>query len=261
MAARVVAIANQKGGVGKTTTAISLGATLAAYERQILLVDLDPQSNCSSGLGFHGSGGEPTSYDLILGAATVETAVRPTEFPHLAVIPATPDLAGAEVGLVGMVGREFRLRDALAEGRTAPYDFVLVDCPPSLGLLTLNALAAADGLLVPIQCEYFAMEGVSMLMSTVDEVRRYLNPGLAIDGVLLTMYDERTNLAQQVADEVRGVFGDLVFETLVPRNVRLAEAPSFGRPIHAYDLRSRGSQAYLELGREYLLRRESAHVG
>jgi chromosome partitioning protein len=260
MAARVVAIANQKGGVGKTTTAISLGATLAAYERQTLLVDLDPQSNCSSGLGFRGDG-EPTSYDLVLGETTVETAVRPTEFPHLAVIPATPDLAGAEVELVGMVGREFRLRDALAGDSTGRYQFVLVDCPPSLGLLTLNALAAADGLLVPIQCEYFAMEGVSMLMSTVDEVRRFLNPGLTIDGVLLTMYDERTKLAQQVADEVRGVFGDLVFETLVPRNVRLAEAPSFGRPIHAYDLRSRGSQAYLELGREYLLRRESAHVG
>jgi chromosome partitioning protein len=259
--ARVVAVANQKGGVGKTTTAISLGATLAAYERRTLLVDLDPQSNCTSGLGHRGDSGAPTSYDLLLGAATVETAAQPTEFPHLAVIPATPDLAGAEVELVGMVGREFRLRDALSAGAVGPYEFALVDCPPSLGLLTLNALAAADGLLVPIQCEYFAMEGVSMLMSTVDEVRRYLNPGLTIDGILLTMYDERTNLAQQVADEVRGVFGDLVFETFVPRNVRLAEAPSFGRPIHAYDLRSRGSQAYLELGREYLLRRERAHVG
>jgi len=258
MAARIVAVANQKGGVGKTTTAISLGATLAAYERQTLLVDLDPQSNCSAGLGFRGDGIRPTSYDLILGVATVETAAQPSEFPHLALVPATPDLAGAEVELVGMVGREFRLRDALAGDHTNPYDFVLVDCPPSLGLLTLNALSAADGLLVPIQCEYFAMEGVSMLMSTVDEVRRFLNPGLTIDGILLTMYDERTNLAQQVADEVRGVFGDLVFETLVPRNVRLAEAPSFGRPIHAYDLRSRGSQAYLELGREYLLRRENA---
>ena len=259
--ARVVAVANQKGGVGKTTTAISLGATLAAYERQVLLVDLDPQSNCSSGLGFVGNAVAPTSYDLVLGGASVESASQPTEFPHLTVIPATPHLAGAEVELVGMVGREFRLRDALAGDHTQRYDFVLVDCPPSLGLLTLNALAAADGLLVPIQCEYFAMEGVSMLMSTVEEVRRFLNPGLTIDGILLTMYDERTNLARQVADEVRGVFGDLVFETQVPRNVRLAEAPSFGRPIHAYDLRSRGSQAYLELGREYLTRRESTHVG
>jgi chromosome partitioning protein len=225
------------------------------------LIDLDPQSNCSSGLGFVGDGSGLTSYDLILGGTTMEAAVQPTDFPHLSIVPATPDLAGAEVELVGMVGREFRLRDAVSSEQTGRYDFVLVDCPPSLGLLTLNALAAADGLLVPIQCEYFAMEGVSMLMSTVDEVRRFLNPRLTIDGILLTMYDERTNLAQQVAEEVRGVFGDLVFETLVPRNVRLAEAPSFGRPIHAYDLRSRGSQAYLELGREYLLRRENAHVG
>lgn len=252
MTARVVVVANQKGGVGKTTTAISLGATLAAYERRTLLVDLDPQSNCSSGLGFSDLDGEPTSYDLLLGGVTLEPVVRPTAFPHLGIVPATPHLAGAEVELVGMVGREFRLRDALADDLLAGYEYVLVDCPPSLGLLTLNALAAADGLLVPIQCEYFAMEGVSMLMGTVDEVRRFLNPRLSIDGVLLTMYDERTNLAQQVAAEVRGVFGDLVFDTVVPRNVRLAEAPSFGRPIHAYDLRSRGSQAYLELGREYL---------
>jgi chromosome partitioning protein len=160
-----------------------------------------------------------------------------------------------------MVGREFRLREALARERIAAHEFILIDCPPSLGLLTLNALAAADALLVPIQCEYFAMEGVSMLMTTIDEVRRFLNPNLMIDGILLTMYDERTNLAQQVAEEVRGVFGQLVFETVVPRNVRLAEAPSFGRPIHAYDLRSRGSQAYLHLGREYLDRMTISHGG
>jgi chromosome partitioning protein len=261
MAARVLAVANQKGGVGKTTTAISLGATLAAYERQVLLVDLDPQSNCSSGLGFGGDLAGMTSYELILGNATVTTAARLTEFPYLTIVPATPSLAGAEVELVGMVGREFRLRDALTATELERYEFVFVDCPPSLGLLTLNALAAADGLLVPIQCEYFAMEGVSNLMTTIDEVRRFLNPGLTIDGILLTMYDERTNLAQQVADEVRSVFGELVFEAVVPRNVRLAEAPSFGRPIHAYDLRSRGSQAYLQLGREYLQRMEKAHVG
>ena len=256
MRARIVAVANQKGGVGKTTTAISLGAALAAYERRTLLVDVDPQSNCTSGLGQRPQPGEPTSYNLLLGSASVAEVARPTEFPHLGLVPATPELAGAEVELVGMVGREFRLRDALSVDAVAGYAFALVDCPPSLGLLTLNALAAADGLLVPIQCEYFAMEGVSNLMATIDEVRRFLNPALAIDGILLTMYDERTNLAQQVADEVRGVFGDLVFETVVPRNVRLAEAPSFGRPIHAYDLRSRGSQAYLELGREYLQRME-----
>ncbi len=256
--ARVVVVANQKGGVGKTTTTISLGATLAAYERRTLLIDLDPQSNCSSGLGQLPSGGEPTSYEVILGTATVGEASRRTEFPHLSMVAATPDLAGAEVELVGMVGREFRLREALVAQETSGFEFVFVDCPPSLGLLTLNALTAADGLLVPIQCEYFAMEGVSNLMASVEEVRRYLNPGLSIDGVLLTMYDERTNLAQQVAEEVRAVFGDVVFETVVPRNVRLAEAPSHGRPIHAYDLRSRGSQAYLELGREYLQRMEAA---
>ena len=254
VATRVVVVANQKGGVGKTTTAISLGATLAAYEHKTLLVDLDPQSNCSSGLGFGGGECAATSYDVLLGDKTTEQAIRPTEFPHLSIIPATPHLAGAEVELVGMVGREFRLREALVREQIAAFEFILVDCPPSLGLLTLNALAAADALLVPIQCEYFAMEGVSMLMTTVDEVRRFLNPNLVIDGILLTMYDERTNLAQQVAEEVRGVFGQQVFETVVPRNVRLAEAPSFGRPIHAYDLRSRGSQAYLQLGREYLER-------
>jgi chromosome partitioning protein len=249
---RVVAVANQKGGVGKTTTAISLGATLAAYENSTLVVDLDPQSNCTSGLGVQPKPGDATSYQLLTGDVALEDAVRSTDFPHLAMVPATPDLAGAEVELVGMVGREFRLRDALRG--VAGYRFVLVDCPPSLGLLTLNALAAADALLIPIQCEYFALEGVSELMRTVEEVRRFLNPNLAIDGVLLTMYDERTNLAQQVAGEVREVFGDLVFDSVVPRNIRLAEAPSFGRPIQAYDLRCRGSQAYLHLGQEYLAR-------
>jgi chromosome partitioning protein len=251
---RVVAVANQKGGVGKTTTAINLGATLAAYERRTLLVDLDPQSNCTTGLGHDLPEGAPTTYDVLTGRIELAAAVRETEFPHLALVPATPDLAGAEVELVGMVGREFRLRESLAN--VDGYRYVVIDCPPSLSLLTVNAMAAADALLVPIQCEYFAMEGVSKLLRTVEEVRRFLNPELAIDGVLLTMYDDRTNLAQQVAEEVRSVFGELVFETVVPRNVRLAEAPSFGRPIHAYDLRSKGAQAYLQLGREYLARTE-----
>ncbi len=249
---RVIAIVNQKGGVGKTTTAISLGAALAAYERRTLLVDLDPQGNCTAGLGVDATGAS-TTYEVLTGQEELRDVIRPTEFPHLSLVPATQELAGAEVELVGMVGREFRLREALSG-----YDgsrFVLVDCPPSLGLLTVNALAAADALVVPIQCEYFAMEGVSNLLKTVDEIRRFLNPELAIDGILLTMYDDRTRLAQQVAQEVRSVFGDLVFETVVPRNVRLAEAPSFGRPIHAYDLRSSGAQAYLALGREYLARR------
>ena len=256
MTPRVLAVANQKGGVGKTTTAISLGATLAAYERPTLLVDMDPQSNCSSGVGVEVASGDPTTYQVITGDAEISAAVRRTDFPHLSIVPATPDLAGAEVELVSMVGREFRLRDALRRLDSCRY--VVIDCPPSLGLLTINALAAADALLIPIQCEYFALEGVSELMRTVDEVRRFLNPNLAIDGVLMTMYDERTNLARQVVQEVRSVFGDLVFETVVPRNIRLAEAPSFGRPIQAYDLRCRGSQAYLHLGREYLDRTEVA---
>jgi chromosome partitioning protein len=251
----VVVIANQKGGVGKTTTAISLGATLAAYERRTLLVDLDPQANCSSGLGVEVPDGAPTTYSLIGGHATAAEATIATPFPHLSLIPSTPDLAGAEVELVGMVGREYRLRDALSSIDDVPY--VIVDCPPSLGLLTINGLAAADAVLIPIQCEYYALEGVRELLRTLDEVRRYVNPRLAVDGILLTMYDERTNLSKQVADEVRNVFGNQVFNAIVPRNVRLAEAPSFGRPIHAYDLRSRGAQAYLELGREYLARLES----
>jgi chromosome partitioning protein len=254
---RVVAVVNQKGGVGKTTTVINLGAALGAYERRTLLIDLDPQGNCTAGLGVQVDAGAATTYEVLTGQVPLRDAVRATEFPHLSLLPATPELAGAEVELVGMVGREFRLREALDgfdDGR-----FVLVDCPPSLGLLTVNALAGADALIVPIQCEYFAMEGVSNLLKTVDEVRRFLNPELAIDGIVLTMYDDRTNLAQQVAQEVRSVFGDLVFEAVVPRNVRLAEAPSFGRPILAYDLRSKGAQAYLQLGREYLTRMAGNH--
>jgi chromosome partitioning protein len=254
---RVVAIVNQKGGVGKTTTAISLGAALAAYERRTLLIDLDPQGNCTAGLGVDVAAGVPTTYEVLTGQERLMDAIRPTAFPHLSLVPATPELAGAEVELVGMVGREFRLREAFSG--FSGSEFVFVDCPPSLGMLTVNGLAAADALVVPIQCEYFAMEGVSNLLKTVDEVRRFLNPELAIDGILLTMYDDRTNLAQQVAQEVRSVFGDLVFEAVVPRNVRLAEAPSFGRPIHAYDLRSKGAQAYLELGREYLTRMGENH--
>ncbi len=255
---RIVAVANQKGGVGKTTTAINLGAALAAYEHEVLLVDLDPQANCTSGVGIEVSEDTPTTYQLLTGTADLGQVRRGTAFPHLDILPATADLAGAEIELVGMVGREFRLGTSLREvDRT---ELVFVDCPPSLGLLTVNALTAADAILIPIQCEYFALEGVSDLMRTVEEVRRFLNPGLAIDGIVLTMYDERTNLAQQVAEEVRAAFSAMVFDTVVPRNVRLAEAPSFGRPVHAYDLRCRGSRAYLDLGREYLARLERSHA-
>lgn len=258
MKPRVIAVANQKGGVGKTTTVINLGATLAAYEHPTLLVDLDPQSNCTSGLGIDGANSKaPSAYKVLMGLAEAADAILPSAFPHLGAMTSTPDLAGAEVELVGMVGREFRLRDALAE--IEGFRYLFIDCPPALGQLTINALTAADALIVPIQCEYFALEGVSELMKTVDDVRRFLNPSLTIDGILLTMFDERTNLSRQVADEVREVFGDLVFETVIPRNVRLAEAPSFGRPIHAYDLRSRGAQAYLHLGKEFLSRMEGAH--
>jgi len=255
---RIVAVANQKGGVGKTTTVVNLGATLAAYEQPTLLVDLDPQSNCTSGLGVEGvTDLNETSYGLFVNGANPKEMVRPTGFPHLSIIPATPELAGAEVELVGMVGREFRIRDSLRQ--IEDFRYLLVDCPPALGQLTINALTAADGLLIPVQCEYFALEGVKELMRTVEEVRRFLNPALALDGVILTMFDDRTNLARQVADEVRLVFGDLVFEVPIPRNIRLAEAPSFGRPIHAYDLRSRGAQSYLRLGREYLERVEAMY--
>ncbi len=251
MKPRVLAVANQKGGVGKTTTVINLGASLAVYEQPTLLVDLDPQSNCTSGLGYEPSETDPTAYRLLADDLPEgRPAYCHTQFPYLDLVPSTADLAGAEVELVGMVGREFRLRDALAPFHE--HRFILIDCPPSLGLLTINALAAADAVLIPIQCEYFALEGVSELMRTIEEVRRYLNPALTIDAVLLTMYDERTNLGQQVADEVRRVFGDLVQPSLIPRNVRLAEAPSFGLPVHAYDLRCRGAQAYLSVGRHFL---------
>ena len=256
MKPRVLAVANQKGGVGKTTTVINLGASLAVYEQPTLLVDLDPQSNCTSGIGFEPSQNDPTSYRL-LADDLPEGGPRycRTSFPFLDLVPSTTDLAGAEVELVGMVGREFRLRNAFAAFHDHRY--ILIDCPPSLGLLTINALAAADAVLIPIQCEYFALEGVTELMRTIEEVRRYLNPALTIEAVVLTMYDERTNLGQQVADEVRRVFGDLVQPAMIPRNVRLAEAPSFGQPVHAYDLRCRGAQAYLAVGREFLRRQES----
>jgi len=245
----ILAVANQKGGVGKTTTAINLGAALAALEREVLLVDCDPQGNATRGLGQTAT--PPNLYQVLTGAATAEAAVRPSGFPHLDLLPADRELVGVEVEFTGLEDWEGRLREALAPLRER-YATILLDCPPSLGHLTVSALAAASEVLVPLQCEYFALEGISELMRTVDRVRGGLNPGLEIAGIVLTMYDERTNLAQDVAGEARRHFGSKVFDTMVPRNVRLAEAPSHGMPVLGYDIKCRGAEAYLDLAREML---------
>jgi chromosome partitioning protein len=248
---RVIAIANQKGGVGKTTTAVNLAASLAAAERRVLAVDADPQGNLTSGLGRKVRESRPSLYEALIEQEPLDGLMVATDLEHLTLVPSDRNLIGAEVELVPLLAREFRLREALAPvaGR---FDYVLVDCPPSLGLLTVNALAAADSVLIPLQCEYYALEGVSELTATLERVKQALNPGLEIEGILLTMVDERTNLTQQVIAEIRTHFREQVFETQVPRSVRLAEAPSFGKPAVLYDIRSKGAEAYLQLARELL---------
>jgi chromosome partitioning protein len=257
---RVVAVANQKGGVGKTTTAINLAASLAAADQRVLLIDVDPQANLTSGVGRKGqSGPQGTVYDALTGdSIDAGLFITSTGLPSLDLIPADRTLTGAEIEMVTLPGREERLRRLIVKAREE-YDYVFVDCPPSLGLLTLNALVAADSVLIPLHCEYFALEGLADLVTTIRRVRAGLNPALDIEGVLLTMVDERTNLGQQVAKDVRGFFKEKVFRTVIPRNIRLGEAPSHGMPAILYDVKSRGAEAYVALARE-VLERHPAHA-
>jgi chromosome partitioning protein len=260
-ALRVLSISNQKGGVGKTTTAINLATALAAIGERVLILDLDPQGNASTGLGVTRQRRATTVYDVLMGEAPITEAIMPTSLPGLSLVPADADLSGIELELGQAAGRSFRLRDALkplrADDGQGRFTYVLIDCPPSLNLLTVNAMSAADAVLVPLQCEFFALEGLTQLMRTVELVRGSLNPSLEIQGVVLTMYDRRNALSEQVANDVRGHFGDKVYQTVIPRNVRVSEAPSFGKPVLIYDLKCAGSQAYLKLARE-LVSRERA---
>jgi len=251
---RVITIANQKGGVGKTTTAINLATALAAIGERVLIVDLDPQGNASTGLGIDREDREVSSYDVLLGEADAIDAAVPTAVPNLSIVPSTMDLLGVEMEISGAQDRVFRLRAAL-DRVASRFNYVLVDCPPSLNLLTLNAMAAADSILVPLQTEFFALEGLSQLLKTVDQVKRSINPTLQIQGIVLTMFDKRNNLALQVVEDVRAHLGDKVYETVIPRNVRVSEAPSHGKPAILYDLTCAGSQAYLQLASE-VIRRE-----
>lgn len=260
-APRILVLANQKGGVGKTTTAINLGTALAAVGEKVLVIDLDPQGNASTGLGVERKNRKISTYDVLVGDTSLADAIVPTAVPRLSIAPSTLDLLGVELEIAGDKDRAFRLKRALAELAAVDqredgehYGYILIDCPPSLNLLTINALASADAVVVPLQCEFFALEGLSQLLSTVEQVRRTLNPRLSIHGVVLTMYDPRNNLATQVAADVRRFMGDTVYETMIPRNVRVSEAPSHGKPVLLYDLKCSGSQAYLKLASEVIQR-------
>jgi len=250
---RILAIANQKGGVGKTTTTINLGTALAAINQKVLILDLDPQGNASTGLGILHDDRHVNSYKMLMGEAAVLDAARETEIPGLDIVPSTADLYGAEVELVDATRREYRLREALIPCRGA-YDYVLIDCPPALGLLTVNALVAAQAVLVPLQCEFYALEGISQLTKTIERVRAAFSPGLEIQGIVLTMHDKRNNLSELVANDARAYFGDKVYKTVIPRNVRISEAPSHGRPVLLYDINCPGSKAYLSLAGEVIHR-------
>ncbi len=257
ISSRVITIANQKGGVGKTTTAINLATALAAVGKTVLVIDLDPQGNASTGLGIDRDSRDFSSYDILIGEKSLKDVVKPTAVPRLHIIPSTLDLLGVEMEIASSADRANKLKNAIMtyNEEQLPFEYVLIDCPPSLNLLTINALSAAHSLLVPLQCEFFALEGLSQLLQTVEQVRSSINPGLSIHGIVLTMFDKRNNLASQVVDDVRENLGELVYDTIIPRNVRVSEAPSYGKPAILYDLKCTGSQAYLKLASE-VIRRE-----